>query len=189
MSVKPTQFRLIEHGRVLATRNAGRKVADQLGSTIEQNAAVIVSFDKVRAVTPPFLDELLRAIRGMLSAESEGRVIAVTDLDEDKRETLEIVLERNKMSIAELRDGRLQLLTAVPHLADTLDAAQNFDTEYFTAPKLADSLELKLPNANQRLAQLVQAGAVWREPDPDASRGKRYRYSTWMLTGRPRQFA
>lgn len=181
MSVKPVQFALAAHGRVLATRNAGRKVAPHLSDAIEQHAAVVVSFADIEAVTPPFLDELLRAVRAVLSAERDGRVIAVTRLDDDLRETLQVVLERNKMSLAELREGRLELLTAVPHLAETLDAAQELGTEYFTAPQLADRLELKLPNVNQRLTQLVQAGALAREPDPDAARGKRYRYSTRRL--------
>lgn len=184
MSVKPMQFGLVTHGRVLATRNAGRKVATELSDAIAHHPAVAVSFANVEAVTPPFLDELLRAVRGMLSAETDSRVIAVTSLDDDLRETLQIVLERNKMSLAELRDGRLELLTAVPHLRATLAAADELGTEYFTAPQLADRLELKLPNVNQRLTQLVQAGALAREPDPDAVRGKRYRYSTRKLGAR-----
>jgi DNA-binding MarR family transcriptional regulator len=178
MSVKPVQFELAAHGRVLATRNAGRRVATHLSGAIEQEPAVMVSFADVEAVTPPFLDELLRVVRGVLSAERDGRMVAVTHLDDDLRETLQLVLDRSKMSLAELREGRLELLTAVPHLAETLDAAQDLGTEYFTAPQLADRLELKLPNANQRLTQLVQAGALAREPDPDAARGRRYRYST-----------
>jgi hypothetical protein len=129
MSVKPVQFRLAGHGRVLATRNAGRKVAMQLSDAIEQNPAIIVSFADVKAVTPPFLDELLRVVRGALSAERDGRMVAVTRLDDDLRETLQIVLDRNKMSLAELRPDRLALLTAVPHLAETLDAAQELGTE------------------------------------------------------------
>lgn len=178
MSVKPVQFRLAGHGRVLATRNAGRKVATDLSDAIEEHPAVVVSFADVEAVTPPFLDELLRVVRGVLSAERDGRMVAVSGLDDDLRDTLQIVLERNKMSLAELRHGRLELLTPVPHLAETLNAAQDFGTEYFTAPQLADRLKLKLPNVNQRLTQLVQAGALAREPDPDAAHGKRYRYST-----------
>ncbi len=183
MSVKPVQFKLAGHGRVLATRNAGRKVAMQLSDEIEQHPAVLVSFADVRAVTPPFLDELLRVVRGVLSAERDGRMVAVTRLDDDLRETLQIVLDRNKMSLAERRQGRLALLTAVPHLAETLDAAQELGREYFTAPQLADRLELKLPNVNQRLTQLVEAGALARELDPEAPRGKRYRYSTHNLGG------
>lgn len=184
MAVKPVQFALATHGRVLATRNAGRKVATRLTPAIEQHPAVVVSFTDVEAVTPPFLDELLRVVRAVVSAERDGRLIAVTCLDDDLRETLQIVLERNKMSLAELREGRLELLTAAPHLAETLDAAQELGTEYFTATQLADRLELKLPNANQRLTQLVQAGALAREPDPGAARGKRYRYSARQLGAR-----
>src|SRR5205814_1987631 len=100
------------------------------------------------------------------------------ELDEDVRETLQLVLDHYKLSIAELHDDRqLRLLTSVPHLAETLSAAQEIG-EHFTAPELADRLDQKLPNINQRLAQLVQAGAIAREQDPTAGRGRRYRYRT-----------
>lgn len=178
MSVKPVHFALADHGRVLATRNAGRKVAARLSELIEEQPSIVLNFTGVEAVTPPFLDELLRVMRGALSTQRDGRVIVVTQLDDDVRETLQLILDRHKVSLAEIRDGRVELLTSVPHLAETLEAAQDLGTEYFTAPQLAESLALKLPNANQRLGQLVQAGAIARERDPDAERGKRYRYST-----------
>lgn len=178
MSVKPVHFALADHGRVLATRNVGDKVAAHLSRLIKQQPSFVLNFKGVEAVTPPFLDELLRVVRGALSTEHEGRVIVVTQLDDDVRETLQLVLERYKLSLAELRDGRVELLTSTPHLADTLAAAQDLGTEYFTAPQLAERLALKLPNANQRLGQLVQAGAIAREPDPSAEHGRRYRYST-----------
>jgi hypothetical protein len=177
MSVKPVHFALADHGRVLATRNAGRKVAAHLAELIEGQPSIVLNFHDVEAVTPPFLDELLRVVRAELAAKREGRVIVVTNLDDDVRETLQLLLDRHRLSLAELRGGRVELLTSVPYLAETLQAAQDLGTEYFTAPQLAERLALKLPNANQRLGQLVQAGAIARERDPDAERGKRYRYS------------
>lgn len=179
VSLKPVHFALADHGRVLATRDAGREVAAHLAELIIDQPSIVLNFKDVDAVTPPFLDELLRVVRGALSTERDGRVVVVTQLDDDVRETLQLVLDRFKLSLAELRDdGRVELLTSVPHLAETLAAAQDLGTDYFTAPQLAERLALKLPNTNQRLGQLVQAGAIAREPDPTAERGRRYRYST-----------
>jgi hypothetical protein len=180
MSVKPVHFALADSGgAVLATRHAGRLVAAHLSELIQDQPSIVLNFKDVDAVTPPFLDEILRVVRGALSTERDQRVVVVTQLDPDVRETLQLVLDSYKVSLAELHDdGRVQLLTSVPHLAETLDAAQDLGTDYFTAPQLAERLALKLPNTNQRLSQLVQAGAVAREPDPTAERGKRYRYTT-----------
>ncbi len=178
MSVKPVHFVLADHGRVLATRNVGRKVAAHLRELIESQPSIVLNFLDVEAVTPPFLDEILRVVRAEFAVERDGRVIVVTNLDDDVRETLQLLLDRHRLSLAELRGGRVELLTSVPYLAETLQAAQDLGTEYFTAPQLAQRLALKLPNTNQRLGQLVQAGAVARQRDPDAERGKRYRYST-----------
>lgn len=180
MSVKPVHFALADSGgRILATRHAGREVAAHLSVLIQDQPSIVLNFKDVDAVTPPFLDEILRVVRGALSTERDRRVVVVTELDADVRETLQLVLDSYKLSLAELRDdGRVQLLTSIPHLAETLDAAQDLGTDYFTAPQLAERLALKLPNTNQRLNQLVQAGAISREPDPTAGRGKRYRYTT-----------
>jgi DNA-binding MarR family transcriptional regulator len=176
VTVKPLHFALSDHGSVLVTRNAGRQVAAHLGELFHGDTSLVLDFAGVEAVTPPFLDELLRLLRAEMAAEREGRVVVLTNLVEDVRETIELVLARHKLSLAELREARVHLLTSVPYLAETLEAAQALGTPYFTAPQLATRLALKLPNANQRLGQLVQAGAIARERDPDAERGKRYRY-------------
>ena len=153
-------------------------MAAHLSDLIQDQPSIVLNFKDVAAVTPPFLDELLRVVRGALSTERDRRVVVVTQLDPDVRETLQLVLDSYKLALAELRDdGRVQLLTSIPHLAETLDAAQNLGTAYFTAPQLAERLALKLPNTNLRLQQLVRAGAIAREPDPNAGRGKRYRYA------------
>lgn len=178
MSVKPVHFALADHGSVLATRNAGRKLAAHLTELIDEQPTIVLNFADVEVITPPFLDELLRVVQAQLGTSHVGRVIVAAHLADDVRETLQLVLERYKLSLAEIRDGRVELLTSVPHLAETLQAAQDLGTEYFTAPQLAERLALKLPNANRRLGQLLEAGAIAREPDPDVERGKRYRYRT-----------
>ena len=68
-------------------------------------------------------------------------------------------------------------MNAAPHLIETLQAAVDLGGE-FTVPDLADYLDLPANTVNQRLADLLESGAVGRERDLDAERGKRYRYHT-----------
>jgi DNA-binding MarR family transcriptional regulator len=178
MSVTTLQYALADHGRILATRDIGRDAAARIADLAADKHNLMLSFKDVLAVAPPFLHEIFRVIYGGVGPDREGRTVAVTELDDDVRETLQLVLDHYKLAIAEIvDDGRLELLTSAPHLAETLAAAQDLG-EYFTAPQLAERLDQKAPNINQRLTQLLQAGAIAREPDPTASRGRRFRYRT-----------
>ena len=86
-------------------------------------------------------------------------------------------------SLAYFKRDEIDLLNAPPHLVETLKAAAALGGE-FTVPQLADAMSVKTNALNQRLATLLEAGAVARERDVNAERGVRYRYWT-----PPKQFA
>jgi DNA-binding MarR family transcriptional regulator len=65
-------------------------------------------------------------------------------------------------------------------LQETFNAAARLET--FTAPELADELNIKLPNLHARLNALLDAGALSREPDDTVERGKRFRYAAPSMT-------
>jgi hypothetical protein len=174
MSMKPVHFALRDYGRVLSTRETGHEVGQHVRQLLEPRVSVVLDFKDVEAITPPFFDELLGSVRLALKGDQESRGLVVSGLNSDVRETVEFVLERNKMALAELRNGKIDLLTAVPHLAETLGVALKLGE--FTAPQLAKELDLKAGNANQRLTALVEAGAIAREPDRGADRGRRFLY-------------
>jgi hypothetical protein len=105
----------------------------------------------------------------------DGVVVVALNIDDDNLETLRMVIgSAERPGIAVKEDDGVYLATRTPHLAETLAKAQ--ELRVFTAPKLAEAMHLKLPNVNQRLARLVEAGALARRRDPEAERGKRYLY-------------
>jgi len=173
--MKYLSFALSDYGKVLATRAEGLRAASDLRRLATEPRDVVVDFAHVEAVTPPFIDELLRGVEALLERHGSS-VLVATNLNEDVRETLEMVLERRNHALAHFHEDELGLLGGAPHLAETLREARRLGE--FTASQLAERLALKLPNANQRLVALHQAGAVGRERDLQAERGIRFRYWT-----------
>lgn len=175
MSLKPWTYPLRNHGTVLATRALGTEVASALrASTIEADA-VIVDFAEIRVASSPFLDEVARVVRSMI-ADRPDRFVLLANLNEDLLDTLELVVRRLDIVLTAVRGGRLETVGGTRQLDETLAAAQELET--FTAPELAERLELKLPNLHQRLAQLQAAGALTRSDDPSARRGRRLLFKT-----------
>lgn len=175
MSLMPSTYRLRNHGTVLATRSLGTEVASALRTSTKDANAVIVDFTGIRVASSPFLDEVARVLRSMIADKPE-RFVLLANLNEDLMDTLELVLKRRDIVLTAVRDGKLETIGGTRQLDETLAAAQELKT--FTAPELAERLELKLPNLHQRLAQLQAAGALTRSDDPSARRGRRLLFQT-----------
>lgn len=157
------------YGRVLGTRALGVDIAADLRErTAAAGATVVVDFAGVEVASSPVLDEIACALRGTI-LDHPGRFVVLAHLNEDVRDTLDLVLERRDMTLTLLTDAELHVVGGRQHLDETLAQAVQLGT--FTASELADRLELKLPNLHQRLAQLQAAGAVARvEPPGSPSR-------------------
>jgi hypothetical protein len=169
-----------ENGAVLSTRERGRVAADQVQEALDRGS-IVINFKSVEVASPSFLDEIVRRLGGLLRG-NEDRVVVVTGANEDVTDSLELVLEKHKMALATVKDDQLRLLGGSAQLKSTLAAAQKMGT--FSAADLAKELEVKLPNLHQRLKGLMEAGAVAREADETASRGKKHRYGTAdLVTG------
>jgi len=175
MSVKFPIYALNTHGEVLSTRPLGRDIGREIHDRLLETSALMISFAGVEVASAPFLDEVVRAVRGTLAGGEANRLVAVVALNEDVQETLNIVLDKNKMSLASLDEGKVELLGGNEMLRETLDAAVALG-ERFTAPELAERLRIKLPALHQRLKPLLDTGVLAREPDETAERGKRHRY-------------
>lgn len=176
MTMKNTQIIFANFGNVLATRDQGRRVAEVITARAVEPTSFLFNFDGVDVVTPPFLSEPLDALYGAIRRHRDEGLFAVTvKLDNDNLETLKMVIEAGDWpGLAYGADDGVELLSASPQLADTLREAQRLGP--FIAPQLAQQMGLKLPAANQRLSQLVEAGAMARRRDATAARGKRYQY-------------
>lgn len=174
MSLKLERYDLAKHGDVLATRATGRDIGREVAGQLADSDGLLLNFRGVDVASPAFLFELITAIRATLLAPP-GHWLLVTGMNEDVRESAELVLERLKMVLGVLEEDEIELLGGSKHLQDTMRAAQ--ELEVFTAPDLARELELKLPALHQRLSQLVEAGVLSRQDDHTAKRGKRSQFA------------
>lgn len=160
MSLKPEVVALSAHGKFLGTRALGAVVAAELRERAAvAGTAVIIDFAGVEVASSPVLDEIACALRAAIADHPE-RFVVLVHLNEDVRDTLDLVLTRRDMALTEVSDDKLSVVGGRQHLAETLAEAQRLGT--FTASELADRLELKLPNLHQRLVLLQAAGAVAR---------------------------
>jgi DNA-binding transcriptional ArsR family regulator len=175
MSVKLIDLR--EFGRVLSTREGGRKAADHVQEVLEESDGVVLSFVGVEVASPSFLDEILLRLRAALTGES-SRVVVVTGLNGDVSESLELVLRHRKLTLAHLRKDKVELIGGSQQLAETLSAANELGGP-FKATELAERLKVKLPNLHQRLKSLGETGVVARTVDSTAKKGRRFDYRTF----------
>lgn len=174
--MKNTQIVFASFGNVLATRRQGRRVAELITERATEPMSFVFNFDGVDAVTPPFLAETLDALYGAIKRHRDEHIFAVAiNLDDDNLETLKVVIKAGDWpGLAWAEDNAVELLSSTPQLADTLREAQALGP--FIAPQLAEQMGMKLPAMNQRLTQLVEAGAMARWRDASAARGKRFQY-------------
>jgi hypothetical protein len=161
MSVNPVVFDLGQRGKVLATRERGREAGREAADVLSEATAMILGFWGVEVASPPYLDEFLRALRTELTGGESGRLLVAAGANEDVRESLMIVLERQGSALANLQEGHIALLGGTRQLNRTLEEAQKLG--YFAASELAERLEVKLPNLHARLKALTEYGAVARE--------------------------
>jgi DNA-binding transcriptional ArsR family regulator len=180
MEPQPYLFRLKAEASddALLTRREGRQVAAKLHRRVTEPVLLVLDFGGIKAATPSFLDELCSEMDLLLRRyRDEGMLAVATDLGDDVAESFEYVLERHRHSLAYICGEDIDLLNAPPHLVETLRAAVKLGGE-FTVPELAEALSVRTNALNQRLASLLEAGAVARERDLRAERGVRYRYRT-----------
>jgi DNA-binding transcriptional ArsR family regulator len=176
-SQTPLHIYLRDQGPTLSTRERGKRVAEQIRSLAEEPGDIILDFSGVEAATPPFLQEVIDAFHAVILRDREtGRILLAANLNEDLAETMTFVLNRRKTALLYKSGSLLELLGETPHLAETLRQAQALKS--FTAPELAEKLDIEPSTANKRLERLLEAGAIRRERDATAKRGIRHIYHT-----------
>jgi DNA-binding MarR family transcriptional regulator len=176
--MQPCLFRLKAAAgkQLLLSRTQGREVAAKLRSRIVEPVPLVLDFSGIDAATPSFLDEICNEIDVALRRfRDDGMLVVATAMVEDVTDSFIYVLERHRHSLAYFKGDDVDLLNASPHLVETLKAAVELGGE-FTVPELAHRLDMNRNALNQRLANLLEAGAVARERDDKAERGVRYRY-------------
>jgi hypothetical protein len=176
MSLRSESYSLRRHGETLGTRALGAEIAAELRSADPRSGTLTVDFEGIRIASSPVLDEIAITLRALIRDFPERHVL-LTHLNDDLKDTLELVVRRRDIALTVFEDdGNLRLIGGSKQLNETLAAAEKLGA--FTAPQLAERLKVKLPNLHQRLKQLEAAGALTEADDPTAERGRRLLFTT-----------
>jgi DNA-binding MarR family transcriptional regulator len=173
----PLHLYLRDNGHVLATRGRGKQAAAHVREIADDDGDLILDFDEVEVASPPYLQEIVDTVHALLlRAKDTGRIVLFANMNDDVAETMRYVVARQKLSLAYQEGDHITLLEGKPHLVHTLETAQKLKS--FTAPQLAEKLDIENDTATQRLKRLMETGAVVREPDPETRQGIRHLYRT-----------
>lgn len=160
-----------EHGAFLFARTVGADARRSLEEQVAANAPIAlltIDFGGVEAMTNSFVDEFLGKFYLSLAAgDLPASTVRLTGLNEETRDGVTVCLERRKQIAVDGDTNELLGDTAL--LSDTWATARRLGN--FRAAQLADELTISLPNANNRLKKLVEAGALYRERGAGPERG------------------
>ncbi|MFC1414150.1 hypothetical protein ACEZCY_33880 [Streptacidiphilus sp. N1-12] len=174
----PLTFTVCKYGSFLFTRAVGISARSALQEQVEAAAPVamlIIDFAGTDAMTNSFTDEFLGKFYVSLAAgDVNADGVQLVGLNEETRDAVAVCLERRKQFAV---DGDAHILIGDAEvLAETYERARSLGT--FRTAALADALQVSLPNANNRLKRLVEAGALRRERTAVPERGgKEFTYS------------
>lgn len=156
---------------VLVGREAARQIRHSLEVTqnVERRDVGILNFVDIRAVSVPFVEELLVPL---LSVRGR-RTWQVANANHDVAATIDQTLRMNGVCVVAFPG--MQLLGAEASLRETLQVAAEFQ-DTFRASDIATELRLSVQAANNRLKSLLLAGAITREPTHARHGGREFKY-------------
>jgi hypothetical protein len=171
-------FAVRDFGSFLFTRSKGITARNDLEDKLRNFGAVTlltIDFTGVDAMTNSFTDEFLGKFYLSLAAgDSVADGVELDGLNEETRDAVTVCLERRKQIAVDAATHELLGDAAV--LADTYQRARELGE--FRASALSEALQISLPNANNRLKRLVEAGALRRERSTALERGgKEFTYA------------
>jgi len=171
-------FPVRDFGPFLFTRNVGVSARKELEDKLHNCgpvALLTIDFAGVDAMTNSFTDEFLGKFYVALAAGDSGAEgVELDGLNEETRDAVTVCLERRKQIAVDAATHELLGDAAV--LADTYQQARQLGA--FRASALSEALHISLPNANNRLKRLVEAGALKRERSTGPERGgKEFTYA------------
>lgn len=177
----PVQIRIAKtEGSTLATRTRGDEIRAELEHKIAEKkteSVVIIDLHGVQAFSHSFADAAFGHLIEQLQRGryGKGRYVMFIGANEFTSETLDRVLAQRRLSaIVADEKGRATLRGSVAEpVMRTLAAVERVDEA--TTSDLARRLRTSQQAVNNRLAKLVQAGAVHRVPARRGS-GRPYVY-------------
>lgn len=147
----------------LAFRDRAAETRSRLEHDLAASAPIdelIIDFHGVEAMTNSFADELIGKFYVAFAAGDVAvSTVRLTGLNEETRDAISVCLERRKLAAVDSDNGAL--IGQAAAIEDTYSRAVQLGE--FRAADIADSMQISLTNANNRLKRLVDAGALHRE--------------------------
>ncbi|MDN3514224.1 MAG: STAS-like domain-containing protein [Candidatus Brocadia sp.] len=150
----------------LVTRTSGHIIRERIERDIvqEENGSVIaLDFSKIGIVDYSCADEIVaKLISRLLGDEYGDKYIALTGLNENQRENIEVALERKELAVmAEMLDGKHILLGSLnTYLKETLNLI--LKRSKITAKELSEVMKLEPNTSGTRLLNLYKKRLVKR---------------------------
>lgn len=174
------RFELRQHGTTLGTRARGRELLLQLERRLlarRQDPVLLVDLRGVLVFSHSFGDELFGQLvdRIQRGRYGPGRVVLFHGANEFVGETLDRVLQaRGRVAVLSDDEGRGRLIGAAPDSVERTYTALS-KLQRATTAELSRRLRVSQQAVNNRLAKLLEAGAVHRH-ETDRGSGSPYSY-------------
>ncbi|MEW6669155.1 MAG: DUF4325 domain-containing protein [Thermodesulfobacteriota bacterium] len=153
----------------LVTRKSGQVVRDRVEKDIvgEQNGTVVaLDFSGIGVIDYSCADEVVaKLVSRVLAGEYGDKYIALTGLNDNQRENIEVALERKGLAVmAAMRDGKKIILGSLNnYLKETLNTILERGT--ISAKELSEILKLEANTSGTRLLNLYKKCLVRRREE------------------------
>lgn len=177
---------LSEVGNQLETREDSLVVVRKLEELVGEKTLLLLDFEGQKALNAGSIYTVLNGLHEAVQRTRDRYVAAaMTNVSESITESLEIYLgaSRSKSGlrtdcIASLNPAEVNVISSNQIRPITFQAGQELTINqgHFTAPELAQHLDIAPDGATHRLNFLTTAGALIRAPDRSSPRGFRFKY-------------
>lgn len=153
----------------LVTRKSGQVIRDRVERDIagEQNGAVVaLDFSSIGIIDYSCADEVVAKLVSRVQAGEYGeKYIALTGLNENQKENIEVALERKGLAaMAVMRDGKKIILGSLNnYLKETLNTI--LERGAISAKELSEILNLEANTSGTRLLNLYKKCLVKRREE------------------------
>jgi hypothetical protein len=161
----------------------GREMRGEIEHELDQTApggTFIIDLKGIEVMDFSFATELFGRLYGTLSTGHPGRAVLLTGMSDFVRINLGAALDPLGLFALSYKSARTWELLGKAADTDKETLQALYRLKEATAPRLAETLNIKLTTCNQRLKKLGDAGAIVRTKVSAPSGGDQYIYR-WPL--------
>ena len=173
--------------RFFLTRENGSRayplLKEQL-TRISKSEAFVLNFPPNQLIDSSFADEtIIRLGEEILEGKIKDQALLLQGLTEDSITNIESIISLRNLKLAFLAVEPNKQWRCIGHLDPSLKEVLEIlaDSDYLTAPQLAESHNLAINNASNRLKRLYDRGLIRREYEV-SEKGLQYIYYFWQWT-------